>query len=345
MKNLTKGFQAGINLGGWIAQFKEANKEHFDSFITEADIKQIAYWGMDHVRLPIDYNVIEDDSNPFHYKEDGFAYVDQCIRWCEEQNLNIILDLHKAAGYAFYMVGGADSLFEEEELQNRFLSLWQAFAVRYKNYGDNVAFELLNEIVEPNSDRWNKLSRRAVEKIREIDKNRIIIIGGNNYNSVFALKELDRIDDDRLVYNFHFYEPHIFTHQKADWEIAMKGMDFTVHYPTKAEDAKHYQSMSEDFKHNYDFKVNMGKDYIKDLLRPALFFMAERNVNLYCGEYGVIDQAPEEDSLRWHQDFCELLIHYGIGRAVWNYKLMSFPIVDKKSQVVNERLIRIISRK
>ena len=60
-------------------------------------------------------------------------------------------------------------------------------AKRYINYGNNVVFELLNEIVEPNSDRWNKLSRQAIEGIRQIDKERLIIIGGNNYNSVDTL--------------------------------------------------------------------------------------------------------------------------------------------------------------
>lgn len=345
MKNLTIGYQAGANLGGWISQFREAKKEHFDSFITEADISQIASWGMDHVRLPIDYSILEDDDNPFHYKEEGFAYIDRCISWCEKYKLNIILDLHRAAGYAFYTLGGDNDLFEKEELQERFFFLWQTFAARYKRFGDNVAFELLNEIVEPDSSRWNKLSKRAVERIRQIDQDRLIIIGGNNYNSVFALKELDRIDDERLIYNFHFYEPHIFTHQKAGWEPAMKELNFTIHYPTTEEDGSNHQLMSESFKRGYDFKVNMNKDYIKDCLRPALYFMAERNVSLYCGEYGVINHAPMEDNLRWHEDLSSLLIQYGIGRAVWNYKAMSFPVVDNNSVVTDDRLIRIVSKK
>ena len=36
---------------------------HFQSFITRADLRQIARWGMDHVRLPVDYPVVEDDSH------------------------------------------------------------------------------------------------------------------------------------------------------------------------------------------------------------------------------------------------------------------------------------------
>lgn len=31
-------------------------------FVKEDDIRNIADWGLDHIRLPIDYNVIEDEA-------------------------------------------------------------------------------------------------------------------------------------------------------------------------------------------------------------------------------------------------------------------------------------------
>jgi len=338
------GFLAGVNLGGWLSQYRKAQKEHFDTFITEADIAQIASWGMDHVRLPIDYMVLEDDDKPFIYNEDGFAYIDRCIRWCEKYNLNIILDLHRAPGYAFHTLS-ENRLFENDFLQERFIGLWKAFAKRYINYGGNVVFELLNEIVEADSTRWNRLSQRAVREIRKIDKNRVIIIGGNFYNSAHKLRELDKIDDSNVVYTFHFYEPHIFTHQKAGWEKLLKDLDFAVTYPSGKETYEFYLAQSDDFKRKYHFAETVDKEYLKDCIQPALDFAKERNTAVYCGEYGVIEHAPMESNLRWHKDFSDLLIEYGIGRAVWSYKLMSFPLVDKDSVVVNKELIEIVSRK
>jgi len=343
MTNFT-GFSAGVNLGGWISQFWQKRKEHFDSFINKEDIRQIAGWGMDHVRLPIDYNILEDDDKPFEYSEEGFSYIDSCIEWCREYGLNIILDLHKAPGYAFHSLE-SNKLFEDNTLQERFINLWKTFAKRYSKYGDNVVFELLNEIVEPNSDRWNALSKRAVEAIRELDKNRIIIIGGNFYNSVNTLKELDHIDDDRIVYTFHFYLPHLFTHQGASWEKAMSELNFKISYPIGPEDYSKYMQLSESFRRSYQISENMGKDYLREALMPALEFAKERKVAVYCGEYGVIDTADMDSRLRWHEDFCSLLIEYGIGRAVWSYKLMNFAMVDGNSKVINEDLIKIVSRK
>lgn len=344
MTHKFQGFNAGVNLGGWISQFGQIKKEHFDSFVTRSDIKQIAGWGMDHVRLPIDYNVLEDDDKPFNYKEEGFSYIDSCIEWCEEYGLNIILDLHRTAGYAFHSLE-TNKLFESNTLQERFIGIWKAFAKGYRKYGDNVAFELLNEIVEPNSDRWNMLSKRAVEAIRLIDPDRVIIIGGNYYNSVNALKELDNINDDKLVYTFHFYEPHLFTHQGASWEKAMKELDFQVSYPLGANDYANYMRLSDSFRKSYYINDNMGKDYLKEALKPALEFAEERKVALYCGEYGTIETAPISSRLHWHEDLISLLIEYGIGRAVWSYKLMNFSMVDINSKIVDNGLIKIVSSK
>ena len=338
------GFQAGVNLGGWISQYREAKKEHFDSFIIKADIAQIAGWGMDHVRLPIDYMVLEEDDRPFEYKEEGFSCIDNCIRWCEEYKLNIILDLHRAPGYAFHSLS-ENRLFEDEHMQMRYIRLWQEFAKRYRSYGSNVVFELLNEIVEPDSDRWNLLSKRTVQGIREIDESRTIIIGGNHYNSARTLHELDNIPDDNLVYTFHFYEPHIFTHQKASWEPLLKDLEFEIEYPSGEDLYEKYRSKDDEFKNNYGYGATVDKEYLRKLLQPALSFAKERNVILYCGEYGVIDHAPMESNLRWHEDLSELLMEYGIGRAVWTYKLMSFPMVDINSDVRNNQLIEIVSKK
>jgi aryl-phospho-beta-D-glucosidase BglC (GH1 family) len=65
-----RGYQAGINLGLWLSQNGGKSHEHFASLITRDDIARIASWGMDHVRLPVDYFTFEDDANPGVYKED-----------------------------------------------------------------------------------------------------------------------------------------------------------------------------------------------------------------------------------------------------------------------------------
>ena len=104
------GFQKGVNLGGWISQFAAYDTEHFDSFITEADIAFIAGLGFDHVRVPVDYNVLEDEEG--NYKESGFRYLQNCREWCTRHNLNMLIDLHECYGYSFDLESAQKTLAE-----------------------------------------------------------------------------------------------------------------------------------------------------------------------------------------------------------------------------------------
>ena len=63
-----EGYQKGVNLGGWLSQ-GSLTKEHLDTFITEKDIAYIASLGYDHVRVPVDYNVLEDEDGMKMWKQ------------------------------------------------------------------------------------------------------------------------------------------------------------------------------------------------------------------------------------------------------------------------------------
>ena len=77
MKQLT-GFQHGVNLGGWLSQC-DYSAERLDRFITEEDFRTIAGWGLDHVRLPFDFNVVET-ADGSAYLEEGFARIGRAVR-------------------------------------------------------------------------------------------------------------------------------------------------------------------------------------------------------------------------------------------------------------------------
>ena len=350
-------YQAGVNLGGWLSQYpphldEPARLAHFKTFITRPDIQQIASWGMDHVRLPLDYPALEDDARPGVYKESGFAFIDQCLEWCKNAGLGVILDLHKAPGFAFDNLQAA-SLFQEPAKQERFLSLWEALARRYQNEGEYLAFELLNELVLPSSAPWNALARRAVQRIRASNPTRLIVLGGNRYNSAAELANLEVLDDPNILYTFHFYHPHLFTHQKAYWMPALVAYDQTVEYPgdslqladfLRSPKAARLPSDQVSF---LELLLDQGLDRaaLQAALQPALDFRQHSGQAVYCGEFGVIELAPVESSLRWHRDLIELLNEAGIGHAVWSYKQMDFGLVDANGKVVHPELVEIVSKR
>ena len=210
MKEFT-GYKHGVNLGGWLSQ-SNYEKEHLESFITEEDVKRIAEWGCDHVRLPFDYNIILDNDN--NVGADAFKYLDRCVEWCEKHGLNIILDLHKTLGFSFDKGENESGFFEEERYQDVFVAMWSEIAKHYADKADHVAFELLNEITERKyAIIWNGIAARTIREMRRFAPDNYILIGGIFQNSVFGLTLLDKPCDDKIVFNFHYYNPLAFTHQ------------------------------------------------------------------------------------------------------------------------------------
>lgn len=122
----------GVNLGGYLSQCAHT-RDHYRCFISEDDIRQIADWGLDHIRLPVDCEVLETEEGKRN--TEGHGYVRQVISWCEKYGLNVVLDLHKAYGYAFINAFGRQKniLFESPELKQRFIRLWENIA---REYGD-----------------------------------------------------------------------------------------------------------------------------------------------------------------------------------------------------------------
>lgn len=338
-----EGYQKGVNLGGWISQCVSYEKEHFDTFITEKDIEKIASWGLDHVRVPIDYDVIMEESEVF--KPEGFVYIDNCIAWCKKHGLNVILDVHKTKGYMFdtFEVANPDAFFEEKELQDCFIKIWDELSRRYGDLYEMVSFELLNEIVNPAMDKiWNGIAKRAIEAIRKNAPNTHILLGGVCYNSVSCVRLLDEPYDDKIVYNFHCYEPLVFTHQKAGWVIGMPA-DFEISYPKTLDEYREAGKMIGQAAAGAIYEMDgnyIGAEIFDGLFADAIAVAEERDVPLYCGEYGVIDQAPLPETLRWYQDIHSVFEKYGIGRAAWNYKQKDFGLVDPHYEEIADELIK-----
>ena len=86
--------------------------------------------------------------------------------------------------------------------------------------------------------------------------------------------------------------------------------------------------------------TDKGTVIFDKLFADAVAFAEKKNVPLYCGEYGVIDQAPIEDTVRWFEDIHATFEKYGIGRAVWNYKQKDFGIVDPHYEEILDEVVK-----
>ena len=314
-----KGYKKGIDLGGWLSQCNHT-KERYETFITEKDIETVASWGADHVRVPVDYDLVEDKEG--NYKEDGFAYIQRAIDWCGKYHLNMVLDLHKTFGYSFDFGENEVGFFDNEKYQERFYRLWEEFAKRYSKYEERLCFELLNEVTDKEfCDKWNEISLKCIERIRKIAPTVKILVGGYWNNSGDAVKDLAMPHDENIVYNFHNYDPLVFTHQGASWIPGMPA-DYRVSIDKtfKEMDAyttEHAPELLGRFDNMGDSDDRIDGEFFKKRFAEPVKIAEERGVSLYCGEYGVIENAEPADILKWYKAINEAFEYYGIGRATW----------------------------
>lgn len=369
-------FHNGINLGGWLSQYEfpagqpltdASLKSHFDSFITEKDIRQIAAWGFDHIRLPVSGYLLYDETAR-KLNESPLASIKKCIGWCQVHHLNMILDLHDFRGNVYGAMDTPMPLLTERPLQEHFLAAWSALSEQLKAYGNKndsrdknnedesskdansadqivIAFELLNEVSDASHYLWNRLYKSAVKAIREIDSRRLILVGSNGQNSVAYLNQLDLIDDPAVFYNFHYYEPQVFTHQKAHFSEEMKDYDQTVTYPGDISGFRTYLKSHPEYLVKYQLTAEESthdRKLMEKLLKNAVDFVRYSGCSLYCGEYGVIDLAPPAEAVRWIRDLLGILDANQIGHALWNYKALDFGLLDLNGDIVSEELLHFM---
>ncbi len=315
-----RGFFKGIDLGGWMSQC-DYSKDRLDNFVKEKDFEVIASWGLDHVRLPIDYNILENEDGS-EYSEEGFGRVAAAVELAKKYGLKIILDLHKTAGFSFDSYSENEhGFFESEKYQQRFIRLWEEFAKRFGSMSDFVAFELLNEVTDKEFiDVWNRVVYECCERIRAYAPDTIILVGSYWNNSPEAVADLGKPYDNKIVYNFHCYDPLKFTHQGAYW-------------------AQHVINIDDRFKFE---ECDITPEYFEDRFLQAINKAESEGISVYCGEYGVINIVPPEETVKWFKVINAVFDKFEIGRAAWNYKEMDFGISDSRMDGVRDELLKYL---
>lgn len=187
---------------------------------SEVDYTRVKDMGMNMVRFYLNYKTFENDAAPYQYKQSGWDWIDQNIQWAQNNGILLLLNIHVPQG-GFQSLGNSDALWEQTEIQNRLAALWKAIAQRYKDEAQIIGFGLVNEPV-PTSDivQWQQLAQRLTDEIRQADTNHIIFIEKAIYvkgKPETTDYNFPKINDNNVVYEFHFYNPFEYTHQLFSW--------------------------------------------------------------------------------------------------------------------------------
>jgi aryl-phospho-beta-D-glucosidase BglC (GH1 family) len=184
------------------------------NYVTKADIHYLKSSGMNSIRIPFHYKMFTSESylgsnNPNR----GFELLDRVIKWCKEENLPVILDMHCApGGQTGDNIDDSDGypfLFENAPSQELTKSIWKRIAAHYRNEPIVIGYDLLNEPIAHYFDTkqlnpyLEPLYKTVTAAIRQVDKNHLIFLGGAQWNSNFKI--FGPPFDNKLVYTFHKY--------------------------------------------------------------------------------------------------------------------------------------------
>ena len=319
----------GINLSAWFAQVfdpKGYTKEHLQTWTTASDMTLIKSMGFDHVRLSVNPQPIMDASRHPGGNAEYLGYVDAAVKMALDAGLAVEIDMHPDSDFK--------ARLKEDDFVERFADFWRMIAQRYSSSDpDRVFFEILNEPEMRDPYRWYGVETKLAAAIRQGAPTHTIIAAGARWDDDDDLVFLEPLRDPNVIYVFHFYEPHIFTHQGATWGAFYWHWLKGLHYPSSPENAAQVAATVPDAIHRFDV-IRYGQDHwdasrIEAEINQAADWAKQRNVPLICNEFGVFRNADPQDRTAWIRDVRTSLDRHGIGWAMWDYS-GNFGVVIKQ---------------
>ena len=230
----------GINLGNVLSAPIEGN---WSGAATEQYFIDVANAGFTNVRIPIDFfgsrtsgsttSFSSNENTTFTGSRSDFvvsnSYLDRLetvIGWGLANNLVVVLDFHGATlkSEFIYTFDADKSEYTHPTSAKRaadlakFYAIWEQISNRFKDYTDDLVFEVINEPYFHISEAdMNEINSEVISIVRATGGNnttrKIIITGGtkNSYEAITTIGSQIINNDDYLIATYHYYRPFQFT--------------------------------------------------------------------------------------------------------------------------------------
>jgi hypothetical protein len=171
------------------------------AWITEADFDRIQAAGLNCVRLPFLYDLLDEP--------DGFQWLDQALRWAKARGIYVVLDLHGAPGRQSddQPTGevGRNRLFHDPAMVKQTEEVWARVAQRYRDHSEVAGYDLLNEPMgAPNAGTLYLVYDRLYRAIRAVDTRHLIVIE-DGYKGIENMPYPAIVGWQNVLFSSHHY--------------------------------------------------------------------------------------------------------------------------------------------
>lgn len=308
----------GVNISRWFWLNDDRSDFYYQTYISDAQLAEIRATGFNHVRLPIDPAYLLDAATLRVLPDPQMVdHIEQAVQRILGQDLAVIVDLHPLDEFKA-------QLMTDTGLQAAFEQLWEQLAQRFNPFNpERVFLEVMNEPSPEDGSVWPPMQERFVAAMRRGAPEHTIIVGGVNFNSIDGLLALPLLADRNLIYNFHFYDPFIFTHQGAFW-LPTVGAVYNLPYPSTGGRCgtlpDFFDSEANQDANWYCNNETWDSNRMEARIQQAADWARQHGVRITANELGVYPSvSPPADRLQWFQDTRTLFERYGIGWTVWGY--------------------------
>jgi endoglucanase len=322
---------------GWLQRGINMSLE---SGVLDRDLALVRGLGLRHVRLAVDPVLLFDRSRPCRMSRPGLDALDAAIDRILGHGLAVIVDLHPSSAQA-------GSFLATPRDVDALASSWQSLAGHLSGRDPNRVFlEILNEPRLSDRARWSEAVAQVLSAIRSQAPANTVILSGAGYSSVDDLVSLSAVPDRNVVYNFHFYEPHAFTHQGAAWDPGPFGSLRGIPYPFSR------QGLDEALRSNEGAvaqalirtygEQRWDGERIAARIATAAQWGAQTGGLVMCNEFGAYrPNASERSRMAWISDVRLALEAQSMGWTFWNLDDSGFGLLikDRAGSIVDRQVV------
>lgn len=350
----------GVNLHSWFTWTPQLAPDRyvFPAFtrqpgeLTMAEAKRLRSTGFDFVRLTVDPGVFMT-ARGTQLAQATDALLSAVAR-LSGAGLSVIVDLHPISRFEPEPGSGRKGIKAlqrgpDDPIVRRFASAAAALAgaldLRFGGTG-TVAFESLNEPDLPcGAEIWRAQQAMLHRAVRAAAPRLPLVLTGACWANVDGLVALDPADydDPNILFTFHFYEEHRFTHQGTNGVDAPQRATSGLPYPWNARSRNVVEAETQSrlsgagaalrkaVRQNVETYLSKRLDRAKIEERlDKVAAWADGNhiarIRILMGEFGVnstrgkVRGAREDDRLRWLEDVRRSAERRGFGWALWVHR-------------------------
>ena len=218
---LAAEMKTGWNLGNTL-DANDGETSWGNPLTTHAMIDAVAAAGFDLIRIPVTWEKHFDNETDYKINAEWMARVTEIVNYAVDNDMYVIINCHHETNWI------KPTMDEVEGVLPKFTAMWTQIAENFKDYGDKLLFEGLNEprvIGGPNE--WNggtEDNRQALNVLNKAFVDTVRATGGNNSTRALlittvaaavaesTMSALEIPDDPNIMISLHAYTPYDFTY-------------------------------------------------------------------------------------------------------------------------------------